>query len=638
VEELEESKEQYRKELRLEMKKIQSDVEDLTRAFDDRLSKLCVERDVARGRIREQEIVIAKIAHSMNVVHTAKRTSKSLSQRLNRAEHHRVKLAKRFAKVKVFHDTCLGDCTQKEKKLSEFKGSFKKQIQSRSDRNLDHDKLKILSSLYNTKAGPTNKSRRGSERRGSSSRRRSSVSGRMRSGSMYTRRSFTLNEDGVGTDGDRGPTTLDTQQDDNYRRRSSARKSGDMMKRVNSTTTKDSNINMIGKLPWKTNLDHDPYSGRVQMSKSEAISKHVSSTIQPLHEEYRPNDVTKDLFASMNELRFQRLQMEHDLSVARNESYVPYCLLVLYLAVILSLSLYHSYGLTHTSNSIRGKSKLPHKSISKSLDDIANHVKKLQSQSEKMTKILKKEQNNGFILIQLQQGRDEVYDSENILEPPNENSIFVSELVVKDLNREIAAKAKERITVLEKIKDYRKTINLMEWEHSYLLERTKDLEARYIDFHMLRVTKDMQDVIRDGSKNIDRNQLQIEECNRKLDHMEKMQVKLAKKMSREIDQITKRTLEMERENNTLQRKIKDLTTSVASKERVHTSYGNEESEKRRSIDRRMKMVVTRRKFIDLARAQTDEIEFLRHELTRLRQRSFPSFSQPPRPLNPDEDY
>ena len=95
---------------------------------------------------------------------------------------------------------------------------------------------------------------------------------------------------------------------------------------------------------------------------------------------------------------------------------------------------------------------------------------------------------------------------------------------------------------------------------------------------------------------------------------------------------------MERENADLQHKIKDLTASVASKERVHTSYGNEESEKRRGIERRMKMVVTRRKFIDLARAQTDEIEFLRHELSRLRQRSFPSFSQPSRPLNPDEDY
>ena len=40
----------------------------------------------------------------------------------------------------------------------------------------------------------------------------------------------------------------------------------------------------------------------------------------------------------------------------------------------------------------------------------------------------------------------------------------------------------------------------------------------------------------------------------------------------------------------------------------------------------MQSIVTRRKLIDLARAQTDEIEFLRQELDRLRQRTFPSFA------------
>ena len=42
--------------------------------------------------------------------------------------------------------------------------------------------------------------------------------------------------------------------------------------------------------------------------------------------------------------------------------------------------------------------------------------------------------------------------------------------------------------------------------------------------------------------------------------------------------------------------------------------------------KRMQSIVTRRKLIDLARAQTDEIEFLRQELDRLRQRTFPSFA------------
>jgi hypothetical protein len=47
----------------------------------------------------------------------------------------------------------------------------------------------------------------------------------------------------------------------------------------------------------------------------------------------------------------------------------------------------------------------------------------------------------------------------------------------------------------------------------------------------------------------------------------------------------------------------------------------------------------RRRLIDLARLQTEEIDFLRQELDRLRQRSFPSFAHAARKrlaVPPDE--
>lgn len=41
----------------------------------------------------------------------------------------------------------------------------------------------------------------------------------------------------------------------------------------------------------------------------------------------------------------------------------------------------------------------------------------------------------------------------------------------------------------------------------------------------------------------------------------------------------------------------------------------------------MSMMVTHRKLLDLAKAQTREIELMREELVRLRARTFPSFAQ-----------
>lgn len=54
---------------------------------------------------------------------------------------------------------------------------------------------------------------------------------------------------------------------------------------------------------------------------------------------------------------------------------------------------------------------------------------------------------------------------------------------------------------------------------------------------------------------------------------------------------------------------------------------------------KMKRITMRRRLVELAKSQTDEIEFLKQELDRLRQRTFPSFAHAARARltgNPDE--
>ena len=88
--------------------------------------------------------------------------------------------------------------------------------------------------------------------------------------------------------------------------------------------------------------------------------------------------------------------------------------------------------------------------------------------------------------------------------------------------------------------------------------------------------------------------------------------------------------------------LKELQSSVAVREsifrsRVESSGG--EVNPATQAATRMKRVTMRRRLIDLARLQTEEIDFLRQELDRLRQRSFPSFAHAARnrlAVPPDE--
>jgi|EP01043_Picozoa_sp_COSAG02_P012970 ribosomal protein L16 Arg81 hydroxylase len=79
-------------------------------------------------------------------------------------------------------------------------------------------------------------------------------------------------------------------------------------------------------------------------------------------------------------------------------------------------------------------------------------------------------------------------------------------------------------------------------------------------------------------------------------------------------------------NEKLDASIMDASVAVAQREQI-SAMQKTAADKEGMARRRMKEVVTRRRLLELARAQTDEVDILREELDRLRQRTFPSFHQ-----------
>ena len=53
--------------------------------------------------------------------------------------------------------------------------------------------------------------------------------------------------------------------------------------------------------------------------------------------------------------------------------------------------------------------------------------------------------------------------------------------------------------MLSRIKQYRRKINLTEWNSHHLMLESRHMEEYFTDLQLLRVTRELQQVIRDGS-------------------------------------------------------------------------------------------------------------------------------------------
>lgn len=169
----------------------------------------------------------------------------------------------------------------------------------------------------------------------------------------------------------------------------------------------------------------------------------------------------------------------------------------------------------------------------------------------------------------------------------------------------------------------------MLWECKYLQMMVRHTEEKYLDYHMLRVTKDLQQFLKGGS-GLERQRIAVDKAEATYEYMKKAHSLKLNKLLKIKKKMEKQKKEKAKENSKLRGHVEELERNVSLRSSIHrarTSGGDgTQADSNEASRKRMQSIVTRRKLIDLARAQTDEIEFLRQELDRLRQRTFPSFA------------
>jgi WD40 repeat protein len=291
-------------------------------------------------------------------------------------------------------------------------------------------------------------------------------------------------------------------------------------------------------------------------------------------------------------------------------------------------------------------------------DDAQADYDRLQAELTEHQQLMDRELYDIEILFKLKQGQVEVPQAAVVTD--YSDAVVIGKEVVECRNRRILELGKEKVGTLGTTRDFRKKLNLIHWEHKMLAMQTVDLEERTKDVHMLRVTKNLQTLLKGGEEQ--KNKTDADLLERKIQHLEATTAQKEQSLKKQFGMSRHAADLRKQENSMLEKKLRELQQNVIQREHIRRlrapqggsggQTGNEGQKPRivggggrieenegaiRLAQTNFREVKTRQTLMDAAKKHTEEIELLRKELDRLRQKTFPSFVQlhEERPANPD---
>ena len=236
---------------------------------------------------------------------------------------------------------------------------------------------------------------------------------------------------------------------------------------------------------------------------------------------------------------------------------------------------------------------------------------------------------DAVLMLRIQQGLVELNEVDLVYVLSDVQLVSRSEL--EQLNALILSKGGDKLAVLRDMQRFEQEKELLEWKQRMLQlqhEQALDLTTQ---LQLLRVTKQMQAQIRDREEGRT-DQLQLNSTTqhialeRKMDHVRASVRTLNTDKTAELSRLRRRTQRITRENDTLANRVQQLQQAVQQRKAIDTLRDDGQRERAGEERRRMRDVVGRRRLMDLARLQQEEIAWLRSQVDALRKKTFASFA------------
>ena len=199
------------------------------------------------------------------------------------------------------------------------------------------------------------------------------------------------------------------------------------------------------------------------------------------------------------------------------------------------------------------------------------------------------------------------------------------------------------------MKEFRKKINRVMREERMSALLRLDCEERTKDVHMLRVTKDMQAILKGGADRLKAREMELLE--KKIEYVSSQTANRVEALKAGYKALLLQARAKRTENDAHASKLHLLTQDVNQREQLKNLQGDaaqapvgERGKKKKIVggggailemnatvksaaSERFSEARRRKSMQDRLTTQTEEIQLLRVELNRLRERTFPSFVQ-----------